>query len=68
MKKLSCMIIISSLFLAGCGGNSPTPTPAPTEVTYKLEFTSTWNGTDFPTNYPEGSAHFSPLIGVTHND
>jgi len=70
MNKLSCAMLISFLLLAGCGGSSSTPTPILTdqEILYNLEFTSTWGATDFPTNYPSGSAHFSPLIGLTHND
>jgi hypothetical protein len=35
-------------------------------VTYELTFTSNWTGDNFPTNYPT-NAHFSPLIGLTHN-
>ena len=35
-------------------------------ATYELTFTSTWTADTHPTNYPS-SAHFSGLIGGTHN-
>lgn len=34
---------------------------------YRVTFQGLWNAQDHPTNYPSG-AHFSPLIGGTHND
>lgn len=71
MNKLSTLTFVA-LLLGGCGGSSsPTPTPAPTptpsEMAYSFEFKSTWSATDFPTNYPS-NAHFSPLVGMLHND
>ncbi|MCO7189121.1 MULTISPECIES: spondin domain-containing protein [unclassified Pseudoalteromonas] len=35
-------------------------------VTYQLTFTRTWESDNFPTNFP-GNSHFSPLVGLTHN-
>ena len=35
-------------------------------VPYRATFQGQWNAQDHPTNYP-GGAHFSPLIGGTHN-
>ena len=35
---------------------------------YKIEFISNWSSATHPTNYPAGSAHWSPLIGTTHKD
>ena len=35
---------------------------------YKIEFISNWSSATHPTNYPTGSAHWSPLIGTTHKD
>lgn len=36
-------------------------------ATYKITFTPRWSETNFPTNFP-GGAHFTALIGGTHND
>lgn len=38
------------------------------DAIYKIEFLSNWSSTTHPTNYPAGSAHWSPLIGTTHKD
>ncbi|MDK2595771.1 spondin domain-containing protein [Pseudoalteromonas obscura] len=49
-------------------GSTTTTTPAPANtVTYELTFTRTWERSNFPTNYPNGT-HFSPVIGLTHNE
>lgn len=37
------------------------------DAQYRITFTSNWNSTDFPTDYPS-KAHFSGLVGGTHND
>lgn len=34
---------------------------------YRVTFNSNWNSTDHPIDFPGGSAHFSPLVGNTHN-
>lgn len=36
------------------------------EATYRATFTTLWNRSDHPNNYPS-SAHFSPLIGASHS-
>ncbi len=36
-------------------------------ASYQLTFYAEWSAASHPTNYP-ASAHFSPLIGNTHND
>jgi hypothetical protein len=36
------------------------------DAVYKIEFISNWSSTTHPTDYPTGSAHWSPLIGTTH--
>ncbi|MCF6439962.1 spondin domain-containing protein [Pseudoalteromonas luteoviolacea] len=46
--------------------DSTTP-PPPLSVNYELTFTQTWEQNVFPTNFPSNT-HFSPLIGLTHND
>jgi len=35
---------------------------------YQVVFNATWSGLTHPTNFPGGSAHFSGLVGGTHND
>ncbi len=34
---------------------------------YQVVFSATWSQQTHPTNFPSGSAHFSGLVGVTHN-
>src|SRR5262245_34731584 len=34
---------------------------------YRVTFNSTWNSVDHPYDFPVGNAHFSSLIGGTHN-
>lgn len=36
-------------------------------ATYQVTFTSTWSEQSHPYEYPAGLAHFSGLIGATHN-
>jgi hypothetical protein len=37
-------------------------------ATYRVTFESTWSETTHPTDFPQfGLAHFSPLVGATHN-
>ena len=70
--KLFVAILLISLFLRLPGAVSAqniTPRIGAQEemATYRVTFTSTWSaathpGSDFPSN-----AHFSPLIGATHN-
>ena len=38
------------------------------DALYKIEFISNWSSATHPTEYPTGSAHWSPLIGTTHKD
>ncbi|NNC71048.1 MAG: T9SS type A sorting domain-containing protein [Flavobacteriaceae bacterium] len=38
------------------------------DATYKIEFISNWSSSTHPTDYPSGSAHWSPLIGTTHQN
>ena len=43
------------------------PSFAQQTVTYEVTFEATWSNTTHPGAYPS-NAHFSPLIGATHND
>ena len=45
---------------------APSPPPAPATARYRITFQSTWTPATHPVDYPV-SAHFSPLIGGTHN-
>jgi hypothetical protein len=38
------------------------------DARYTIEFISNWSNAAHPTDYPAGSAHWSPLIGTTHTD
>lgn len=55
------------------GGPEPAPAPPPSSVApvsatarYRVTFDATWSRLTHPTDYPS-SAHFSPLIGGTHD-
>ncbi len=36
-------------------------------ASYKIEFISNWSASTHPNQYPSASAHWSPLIGASHN-
>lgn len=38
------------------------------DAVYKIEFISNWTASTHPNQYPSGSAHWSPLIGASHNE
>ncbi|MGB5361716.1 MAG: spondin domain-containing protein [Aureibaculum sp.] len=59
MKKLILLLILS-LFIS--------TTNYAQDAVYKIEFISNWSSTTHPTDYPTGSAHWSPLIGTTHKN
>ena len=40
--------------------------PSPT-ARYRITLDALWTAADFPTNFPN-DAHFSPLVGTTHNE
>ena len=66
------LLLLPSLLLlaAGCSSHgSPTaPRAGPDSVaSYRVTFTSTWSATTHPQDFP-ASAHFSGLIGATHDD
>jgi len=42
------------------------PPVVDTEARYRVTFSDSWTANQFATNYP-GNAHFSGLIGATHN-
>jgi len=59
MKKLYLLLSISILFYN---------LSIAQDAIYKIEFISNWTSAAHPTDYPTNSAHFSPLIGMTHKD
>lgn len=62
-SKLLC-IFLFALLISACADDDK----ADNDVTkYRLDFNYTWSGTTHPTNFPS-NAHFSPLIGTTHNE
>lgn len=70
MKRNTLKILTLLLFLSGCNDSNSTfsnNVNPNDDVVYKLTFTSNWNAQQFPTNFPQ-TAHFSGLIGLTHND
>jgi hypothetical protein len=44
----------------------PPPPPVPDMARYEVRFESTWSPVTHPTDFPS-DAHYSPLIGGTHN-
>lgn len=70
--KLFVAILLSSLLLSLPSATYAQPTTsrigAQEEVaTYRVTFTSTWSAESHPASNFPSNAHFSPLIGATHN-
>ncbi len=61
------LVLVSALFVTACGSNDNLNTPGPTDATYDVSFVSDWSAATHPDNFPTGSAHFSGLVGTTHN-
>jgi hypothetical protein len=64
------IMLITTAMLISCSeedGNPATDRDPNASATYVVSFVSEWNSADFPTNFP-GGAHFSGLIGATHNN
>ena len=59
MKRIGIYLVFLALFVT---------TSFAQDATYKIEFISNWSSSTHPTDYPSGSAHWSPLIGTTHQD
>jgi Spondin_N len=66
--KLFTLAGLIFILLLGCSEDENIVTqPEPeTNARYKLTFNATWSATTHPTEFP-ASAHFSGLIGMTHN-
>ena len=70
MQRLLTPLLLLTLFLSACDNSNSSINgninPAD-EVVYELTFISNWDAANFATNFPT-SAHFSGLIGSTHNN
>ena len=64
MKWLSALLVSASLFTLPAAADETAAAPAEV-ATYAITFASTWSEATHP-GFPPG-AHFSPLIGATHN-
>jgi len=58
--------VVSSMLLGAVVETEPTIAVEQT-ADYEVTFVSTWSSTTHPDSFPSGSAHFSGLIGATHN-
>lgn len=58
MRRLSLVLFTIFITISSFAQNA----------TYKVEFISNWSSSTHPTDYPSGSAHWSPLIGATHQN
>ncbi len=67
MKVINLAVLFFVLLL-GCSENETVLVPPEPELNarYKLTFNATWSAQTHPTEFP-ASAHFSGLIGMTHN-
>lgn len=68
-KKLTAIILLFALFSVDVI-SAETPTAKPTVVSYRATFNSTWSPETHPSDNfpPEGLAHWSRLVGATHNE
>jgi len=68
MKKMkSILYLVLAVFIASCSeSDGPIEMGIEGDATYTVTFTMHWNSTNFPKDYPAGSAHFSKLIGWSH--
>ena len=66
--RLGALLLL--VFLSGCSSlRTPLAVglPRDTSATYTVTFTGTWSAASHPAEFPT-SAHFSGLIGATHDD
>ncbi len=66
-KAVVLFAIFISVAACSSDGGSDTDRDVNASATYKVTFTTVWTGTNFPIMFPTG-AHFSGLIGGTHNE
>lgn len=68
MKALYRLALTAALAGAACSSSitSPSGDPASATARYRVTFQATWSAASHPIDFP-ASAHFSPLVGGTHN-
>ncbi len=66
--KIFSLILLFLFLTIGCSKDNNTITPPEPDANarYRLTFNATWSAQTHPTEFPS-SAHFSGLIGMTHN-
>lgn len=69
MGNILRSFFLLSLLLGACSSDESNNTDRNenSEATYRVDFTTVWRATNFPVNFPN-SAHFSGLVGATHNE
>ncbi|MFG0318805.1 MAG: spondin domain-containing protein, partial [Planctomycetota bacterium JB042] len=60
VPPLAVLVLASGLATAG-------DLPATDAAEYRVTFLASWSATTHPTDFPTGSAHFSGLVGATHD-
>jgi hypothetical protein len=63
--KLLLPLLTTIILLAGCKKEDDLIVPVNT-VVYDITVTTMWSSASHPVNYPS-NAHFSPIIGMSHN-
>lgn len=64
MRPLRAFVASTLLFLPSAVAGD---LPATESAQYRVTFQSVWSASTHPTNFPAGQAHFSGLIGATHD-
>jgi hypothetical protein len=63
------VLFVIFITVAACSSDGDdTDRDADANASYKVTFTGLWTAADFPTGFPGGGAHFTTLVGGTHND
>ncbi len=67
-KAIVLFAIFISVTACGSDDGDETDRDANASATYKVTFTGLWTEINFPTDFPGSGAHFTTLVGGTHND
>ena len=67
-KAVVFLAIFITVAACSSGGGNGTDRDANADATYKVTFTGLWTAADFPTGFPGSGAHFTTLVGGTHNN
>jgi len=66
-KAIFLGVVVATLSACSDDDSTSTDRDDTADASYKLTLTTAWSTANFPTNFP-GGAHFTALIGGTHND